>query len=270
MGVMANSLTRESFGGQLAKLKRAKEHLAVLRDEGKKFRSQINIVPVGETGAGVPVLERGMPPLPFVMSLLASEIIHHIRSALDQSLTIILLEHGWKEKTQNANGKTIKDRRYFPSGKGEQKFQKSCTTNLKGLPKCFAEVIKGSNNYGGGNDDLYAVCVASNWDKHWDLVTIKPTEVSNGIVGITVSGPGTVLNIGSDENGATTVSGFVPNGGSITPNCSDAGLYFPITITGLEGYEGKVVIPMLEGAISAAECIISKLVECRTTTSEES
>ncbi len=263
---MANSLTRESFDGQLAKLERAKEHLAVLCDEGKRCRRQINIVPVGETGAGVPVLEMGISPLPFVMALLASEIIHHIRSALDQSLTVVLLAHGWQERT---NGSKKRDLRYFPSGEDEQKFQNSCTKNLKDLPKRFAEVIRSTNNYGGGNDDLHAVCVASNWDKHWDLVTIKPTEVSDAIVGITVSGPGTVLNIGSDENGATTVSGFVPNGGSITPNCSDAGLYFPITITGLEGYEGKEVIPMLEGAISAAQCTISKLVECRTTTSDE-
>jgi hypothetical protein len=139
------------------------------------------------TNAGVAKIV-SCSPSPVEMSILVSEIIHHVRSALDNSLTTVLKKRGWQETTLNVQGKAKKDHRYFPSGEDQEKFEKSCRSNLKGLCPNVAGVIENSKNFRGGDDDVHAVFTASNRDKHWELTPMSALVEPNGLVGYTFHG----------------------------------------------------------------------------------
>jgi hypothetical protein len=261
---MTNMISAGSFDGPLAKLERAKHHLreACAAEQGffDNCAAKIRVDRDPNTGVGVAKII-SCSPSPVEMSILVSEIIHHVRSALDNSLTTVLKKRGWQETTLNVQGKAKKDHRYFPSGEDQEKFEKSCRSNLEGLCPNVAGVIKNSKNFSGGDDDVHAVFTASNRDKHWELTPISALVEPNGLVGYTFNGG----NITFGQRGNLhegIVIGHLSSTDSIVPN--DPNAHVPVsglfTITGLGDYDGKEITPMLQVAISSAERIISSLV----------
>jgi hypothetical protein len=261
---MTNMISAGTFDGPLAKLERAKHHLSEARTAEQRFfencAAKIRVDRDPNTGAGVARI-MSCSPSPVEMPILVSEIIHHIRSALDNSLTTVLVKSGWQETTSNDQGRAKKDRRYFPSGEDEKKFKNSCKTNLKGLCKNVAEVIKASNNFSGGSGDLHAVFTASNRDKHWELTPMSALVTPNGLCGYTLKNVNITIGQGGNLHKGIVI-GCLSSSGSITPNNPDA--HVPVsgsfTIIGLGDYDGKEITPMLEAAISSAESVISSLV----------
>jgi hypothetical protein len=258
-GSMPRTVTEGSFDGPLAKIDRAKHHLCDARAEEVRFfenHAEIKIDRNTKTGIGLAKIVSSLPPPPFKMPILASEIIHHIRSALDNSLTAAARKSGLTEEE-------IGNFRHFPVGKNQADFDKKCAAHLKNIDPKFVNVIKSSRNFNGGDDDLYAIFTASNWDKHWELITTTPIGAPTGLDGYTVSG-GAILNIGTTGNLQNGImSGYVPAGGNISPNHPNA--HVPVSgsfaIKGLGVCDGKEITPMLAAAISSAENIISQLVK---------
>jgi hypothetical protein len=249
---------KSGFEGPLAKIDRAKEHLKTARSVEVDFfsdlKGEIRLSPIaGSTSQNALIVSDQTPPI--MMSILVSEVIYHVRSALDQSVIAALRQSGITSKKKLKN-------RYFPSGDDANGFKNDCDKYLEGMHSKSSDVIRKSNNFTGGSDYLRAVFMASNTDKHWELIATGNYAAPTGSTGYTFSGVSVEFGPAGNVNEGIPI-GVVHAGGSIAPNMPSA--HIPLTghftIEEMYHYAGSPIIQTLESALSQSEGIIKELVE---------
>lgn len=104
-------------------------------------------------------------PIPADVSNVAYEIIHNLRTALDNAAAAISLQH---------SGSTSQT--YFPFGKTAQIFEDEVRRKVKKLPADAIAIIRQLKPYKGGDDLLWAIHDLDREDKH---VGLRPVNLGS-------------------------------------------------------------------------------------------
>ena len=157
------------------KIKRAKVHFADLEALWRGFLKahpyewvRENDPQTGESGLRL----KQAQPLPLCVPVLAGDLIHNLRSALDQLVWQLVKANGGEpEENPSAHSFTVWDL--------EAKCQTGFPGGAAGVSKAALKFLKGLKPYKGGNDALWAIHYLDIVDKHRMMVT---TAVSHGIL----------------------------------------------------------------------------------------
>lgn len=192
--------------GCFAKMARADESIQVLDAEISSFLKSgvYRIVGQRDPDARQYRLVAVGPPPPLRFSVLAGEIIHHLRSSLDHLVWQLVL----------ANGGTPDRRTEFPISETLSQYKDACGRGkIAGVSKSAAAIIKALQPYHRGarfqHHPLWVLHEMDRIDKHRLLVTVA--------VGVRT---GNELRIGSEPGGegVIEITNFVPAEGFIRPS----------------------------------------------------
>jgi hypothetical protein len=163
------SQSRASLDGVELKIKRAKKHLYDLEGMWRWF-CETN--PYGfvvekdrETGEQSLVVNRA-DPLPLCIAGLAGDIVHNLRSALDQIIGQLI----------GANGRQPHNRAEFPIGNSESDYRSNKARKTQGISKEAADFLDVLKPYKGGNEPLWAIHHLDIVDKHRLLLTVAASH----------------------------------------------------------------------------------------------
>jgi hypothetical protein len=171
--------------GVRLKIKRAKSHL---RDLKAMWRGFLKTRPYRVVPKDNPKTERRehtvirAAPLPADLPLIAGDVIHNLRSALDQ--LIFLLANGGEAKHEKAA---------FPVWGTESKFKSGRPGNAKGVSKTALDILYALKPYKRGNDALWMLHYLDIVDKHRLLLTVAATHqqiVFDGVAAMQRAFPG--------------------------------------------------------------------------------
>jgi hypothetical protein len=98
--------------------------------------------------------------LPYAFAIIIGEILHNLRSSLDQLICAIAVQY-----TGSSKGT------YFPFGKTSEIFESELTKKAKKLPANAQDMIRAMAPYEGGSDLLWALHDLNRSDKHARSVT---------------------------------------------------------------------------------------------------
>ena len=177
--------------GCWSKIERAKENIDNLNREVTAFlgRDPKPYKVVGQhqnDGREYAFVAFGDPSVPARFSVLAGEIVHHLRSSLDHLLHALIIE----------NGGTPANNNQFPICATAEKFEQACNSGLiKGVSRTAKKLIRSVQPYTTPTPDDTILAVLHEYDildKHWLLV-----------VTTTVAQLGQKITIGVDEDIAT-------------------------------------------------------------------
>lgn len=96
------------------------------------------------------------------------EILHNMRSALDQLMCAIAVQHSGSSRGT-----------YFPLGKTQQIFESELSEKTKKMPSDARDLIRALKPYPGGNDLLWALHDLNRGDKHASKITTRLKGLAN-------------------------------------------------------------------------------------------
>jgi hypothetical protein len=163
-----------SLRGPRLKLDRAKKHLNDLEEGVNRFFEtdpyELFVEDNLEAGQRQHKIRR-VDPVPDALGLIAGDVIHNLRSALDHLVWQLVI----------ANGKKPDDMRTeFPVWSKEAGFKKGKPGRAKGISKEALNVLYGLKPYQGGNDALWLLHQLDIVDKHRLLLAVA--SVAKGVV----------------------------------------------------------------------------------------
>jgi hypothetical protein len=172
--------------GCRAKIERALLHLREFGDRVRNFTDQAPYKVRGEhnpeTNEVVFVAEANhdCPPIPLDLSLIAGEVAHQLRSALDHLIWQLVLAHTGQAPQGTKSG--------FPIFKTEAGFEQRAGSMIAGVSDRAAERIRGAQPYHLGADAesalTWVIHELNNTDKH-RLIPVAVEHTSVGSVAMT-------------------------------------------------------------------------------------
>jgi len=124
--------------------------------------------------------------IPDVLPVIVGEVLHNIRSSLDNLACAI---------ASNETGSTSGT--YFPFGKDETIFERELARKCKNLPSLAREMIRAVKPYKGGNDLLFTLHDLNRADKHVRLCAVNVSTGANLATYLTVH-RGLALVVGAE------------------------------------------------------------------------
>jgi hypothetical protein len=172
------------LAGVRAKLKRAKEHFGTLESEIKdwaKEQSHTHKFYIRRDGVWHVVTADAFPNPGIRLSIIAGDILHNVRSALDHLITQLVLRDGNEPTKRNEFPICDTPKKFFD----EVKFRKK-SPELGALYGITVDgdawaIIEGAQPYAGISSDLTVIRRLSNMDKHRTLCTQLPIPYSRSI-----------------------------------------------------------------------------------------
>jgi len=180
------------------------------------------------------------------LAVMAGEIIHNLRSALDNIACAVAEKHC---------GRT--DRTYFPFGKDVDIFETQLRLKGKDLPDDAIAMIRALKPYAGGNELLWALHNLNRYDKHPGINTAQPAQGSR-MRGLKVYS-GRALIFGNRNGQHLIVDGYIPKVSAIavqkegeflttTPFAQfeyDGEPIFQISFNEVRGFEREPIVAVL-------------------------
>jgi hypothetical protein len=111
-----------------------------------------------------------MDKMPFDIVLMAGDIIHNLRSALDH-LAFNLVQVG---------GGTPTTKTCFPIAETREKYESSKAAKVRGMTDAAKVAIDDLHPYGGGNESLWRIHYLDIVDKHKELIVIADQYLFTG------------------------------------------------------------------------------------------
>ncbi|OGA54641.1 MAG: hypothetical protein A3F74_15310 [Betaproteobacteria bacterium RIFCSPLOWO2_12_FULL_62_58] len=167
---MANS----KLEGPKLKVERAKRHIDELEREIEVYRQTkpYSITPNIDTAAPGEVINIDLPKVvPMNLSVIAGDVLHNLRSALDQ-LVCRLAERSGANSTNGV---------YFPFGRDSAEFEAAAKGKIKKLNAAAQTFIRELKPYKGGNDLLWSIHALNIMDKHRLLVPVGSLATLRGV-----------------------------------------------------------------------------------------
>jgi hypothetical protein len=164
---MANPFLKDS----LAKIDRGQTQIEELNAEIGRFIDirPYEIVSKYDPGRDEQVWSfRVTKNIPRVIPVIVGEVLHNLRSALDQMVCAIALQHSGKTKDT-----------YFPFGTSASHFEAQLTEKGKQLPSDARDMIRAVKPYPGGNDLLVAMHHLNRADKHINVAPVNLRTTTN-------------------------------------------------------------------------------------------
>jgi hypothetical protein len=164
----------DPFDRARRKLARAGQHLSELDDEVINY-SKINpLVEAVEPHPEKPdhsVLKLKLSkPLPTLIVDIASDLVHNLRSALDNAAYAVAV----------ASGRTAPQNAYFPFASSLEHLLKHSLGRCKDLPMEIQSLFVGFQPYFGGDDVLWTLNEMCNMDKHRMIIPVGNSVVRYG------------------------------------------------------------------------------------------
>ncbi len=160
------SLNSDIFPGPAIKIERAKQHLIEFEKELPDFIDKIknNIKYYYEEKSDeIVVYVYNDIPIPKNLNVIIGDIVHNLRSSLDQVIACILRK----------NNIDIKWDHGFPIVDSKEMLDKIINRKLRGAPDCVKEFVLRLKPYkAGGCEALWLLSKLNNTDKHSDIVPI--------------------------------------------------------------------------------------------------
>jgi hypothetical protein len=184
--------------GPTLKIARAKRHLGDFEASIKDFFASKPYDLLSETDpqTGEIVFRiRVYKTLPDDLSTIAGDVIHNLRSALDQMVCALV----------RANRKQVSGGNGFPIMGSAKRFEEACIGKLKNTPIKADRFIRRLKPYQGGNKALWLLSELDNMDKHNAIVPVvvgqAQTRMQVGMPGIFLTPDGS-LAIGGGPPGS--------------------------------------------------------------------
>ena len=152
---------------QALKLERAKRQMKEL---GDALRSFFRTKPYKFSGKPNPKSREvvytmdAVKPIPAEIPLIAGEIVHNLRSALDHL--------GYQLCYIGTKGGTVNKQIAFPIAESKLKYDEIKARRTKGMSSAAIAAIDAVQPYGGGNDVLWHLHELNNIDKHRLILTV--------------------------------------------------------------------------------------------------
>jgi hypothetical protein len=186
-------VTVSRIDGPLAKIDRAREHLAELERAVQEFfaTDPYGIAPEEDEEAGQYVykITKAEHPPPR-LALIAGDVTHNLRASLDLLIWQLI----------EANGVTPDRKDAFPITDSEEAFEKVVSVMERRISKEAVETLRAVKPYTGGNDDLWRLHHLDIADKHRVLAIVGMAYQST-----TMPFPASALE-GFSEKGAEMLS----------------------------------------------------------------
>jgi hypothetical protein len=187
----------DPLAGPRLKLARAKRHLIDFKETVAAFRQsephEVTVEQNANTGENVYRI-RVKACLPAELSVIVGDVVHNLRSALDQLVCGLV----------RANRKQVRTGNGFPISGSVKGFDKACTGRLKNVSGKADRFIRRLRPYKGGNEAFWLLSELDNLDKHNSIVPVllgeAKTHVRIGIPFIGIS-PDGGLAIGGSPDG---------------------------------------------------------------------
>jgi hypothetical protein len=147
------------------KVERAGEHFASLSDSVRSFfdTSPYTVACLDDpTNNHITFCVETAKDIPIQMSLLAGEVIHQLRSALDHLAFQLVL----------ANGKTPNTHTYFPIASDASSYNGAKAKKTAGMSHIAINEIDALRPYQGGDDTLWLLHSLNNIEKHRELLLV--------------------------------------------------------------------------------------------------
>jgi hypothetical protein len=154
--------------GPLAKLERAARHIDELREAIDAFRDT-QPVSFPQCASGQSVRIEVPENLPIQLSIVAGDVLHNLRSALDQLACQLPTSDGGTD-----------DKAYFPFGRNAQNFESELKSKAGKLSDDAKDFLRALAPYRGGNDFLRAVHDLNIIDKHRAVLDFGPLTAVKG------------------------------------------------------------------------------------------
>lgn len=222
--------------GPKLKLARAKSHLADFESAIVAYRESepytLRFEHDASTGENVfyVVLTKCLPP---ELSVIAGDVVHNLRSALDQMVCGLV----------RANGKQVRTGNGFPIMGSEKSFDEACVGKLKNVSAKADRFIRRLKPYRGAADAFWMLAELDNLDKHNSIVPVligKAQTVTQIAIPFLSIPPEGGLAIGGTPEGYTP---FGHQWGVLTPEGAKP---FAITNNEVEFYRSKPVPYLVE------------------------
>ena len=185
-------------------------------------------------------------PMPDALPAIASDTVHNLRSALDQTIYALKLISG-----NTANESTL-----FPFADNAANFQNTVKGRCKQLPKEIVALICAFQPYKGGNNLLWALNKLSNTNKH---AIVRPVILTTGNINITggVITGGLIFNSRVWDRTKNEIEVFrQPKGGTLSSNVN---VTVHIAMCDVEFVDGKPAIAVLNALVRIVESIVLAL-----------
>jgi hypothetical protein len=166
---MANDHLEDS----LAKVERAQTQIEALNAEVRRFidKSSYDVVSKFDADRDEEIWSfRLREPVPRLIAVLIGEILHNLRSSLDQMACAVALQHSGSSKET-----------YFPFGADATIFETELARKGKKLPSDAHDMIRTLKPYKGGNDLLWNIHYLNRADKHIHVVPINLSTSANTV-----------------------------------------------------------------------------------------
>lgn len=170
--------------GVEAKLDRANEILGCLEKESFKYFSQDPPVVRLEhknTNNEYAFIAYGEPNPPLRFSIMAGEIVHHLRSSLDHLITALVIRNGVEPTYQHQ----------FPICTSEDDFQRACKKGqIRGISESAKKLIRSVQPFTTptpSNTILNVITKYDNADKHRLLVVVTAIAHLNDVITIGIN-----------------------------------------------------------------------------------
>lgn len=163
--------------GVRVKIDRAKYHLVNLESAIHRYHSSTpyEIVAEADANSGNNVFRfRYLQPIPKEWGGIIGEIIHALRSALDNLATALVIHNG-------ATSKTALKETYFPIGASKEAFQDSMARRFSRTSPAAQRIVERLKPYKGGTTAFWQLHQLDILDKHTGLI---PVGTGTGKVGI--------------------------------------------------------------------------------------
>jgi hypothetical protein len=256
-----------SLDGVTLKLERAKKHLRDLElaSEGF-FKTNPYMVSVNdnpEAGKRQHTVTRA-DPLPGCIPLIAGDVIHNARSALDHLIRQLII----------ANNRNPEDPKYsraaFTVWRSEAAYKANRPGDAKGISQAALDVYYGLKPYKGGNDALWRIHQLDIVDKHRLLLTIAAAhrnviiDFANTVRKLTESGPDWMQDVPSmplaliPADRPVIAPGVVLFGAPLGDDANDdVKITIQIALSEPQVVEGEPVIPTLSQLIDYVEQVVA-------------
>lgn len=164
-------MSSDPLEGPKLKVERADTHISDVRDYIKQYFETCPYTTFTELDASgereLLKLRLTNPP-PGKIAIVVGDVVHNLRSALDQLACCLAIRNGFSD----ASGT------YFPFAVSREIYEsKSVQEKVKKLPQAAVQIIHELKPYQGGNDLLWSLHQLDIIDKHRALIPIATTHL---------------------------------------------------------------------------------------------
>ena len=166
----SKSVIADPLLGPKLKVKRAKRHLADFKGRWDEFVTSKPYEDITKddpkTGERIFAL-RVLSDPPCDLSVIAGDVVHNLRSALDQLVCGLI----------RANRKEVSGSNGFPISRNKKRFKTAQVAKLKNVSPKAARFIRLLKPYEGGNRYLWLLQQLDNMDKHNQIIPVVAGNV---------------------------------------------------------------------------------------------